>query len=175
MINSNPTKTSPYQALSPTNEVENIDHYIAAIDWALQNRERIKNIAIAGPIGSGKSSVIQTYQKRNSNNDYHFLNISLATFKEEKGKDNKSNDEMLRLIEISIIQQLLYREEDKKIPNCEFKRIKSYKDFTLRLITIEIGLFAISLTNLIYPIFYLRYCCYLFLQQLPDGHITSPY
>ena len=72
MINSNPTKTSPYQALSPTDGVKNIDHYITAIDWALQNRNRIKNIAIAGPSGSGKSSVIQTFQKRNTQKHYHF-------------------------------------------------------------------------------------------------------
>ncbi len=75
----------PYNSLSPTDEAEKVEDYLDTIEWALKNRKKIKNIAIAGPYGSGKSSVIQTFQKRHShNNDFHFLNISLATFKEEK-------------------------------------------------------------------------------------------
>ena len=78
----------PYNSLSPTDEAEKVEDYLNSIEWALQNRSKIKNIAIAGSYGSGKSSVIQTFQKKHKHNDdYNFLNISLATFKEEsKGK-----------------------------------------------------------------------------------------
>jgi len=155
-----------FQSLSPTDEAENIDYYIETLDWALQNRHKIKNIAVAGPYGSGKSSVIKTFQKRNRNAEYHFLNISLATFKEEieekeKEKENKgkpSND-ILRLIELSILQQLFYHEEDCKIPDSRFKKIKHNKRWLLYLITIGFITFITSLINLFYPEFF-----YIFLK-----------
>jgi hypothetical protein len=69
-------------SLSPTDNAENIDYYIESLNWALLNIDKIKNIAISGPYGSVKSSVIQTFQRKNQINDFRFLNISLATFKE---------------------------------------------------------------------------------------------
>ena len=70
-----------FNTLSPTDSAENIDSYIESLDWALKNKSKIKNIAISGAYGSGKSSVIRTFIKRNKNNDYKFLIFLLATFK----------------------------------------------------------------------------------------------
>lgn len=90
----------PYNSLSPTDEAEKVEDYLNTLEWALNNRDKIKNIAIAGPYGSGKSSVIKTFQKKyEHNNDCNFLNISLATFKEEiKDETPKEKDNILRLI-----------------------------------------------------------------------------
>jgi hypothetical protein len=107
---------------------------------------------------SGKSSILKTVQKNYNGKDLKFLNISLATFKEEKAKyDEAGNiietdkDVVLRLIETSILQQIFYHEEDTKIPDSRFKKIKSYS--LQKLISFSIGylLFFIALTNYFYP------------------------
>lgn len=124
--------------------------------------KNVKNIALTGSYGSGKSSVLLTLKRDFT--IYKYLNISLATLdcnddenidcndiinKNEntdenetiKEKDNKiieileektckktinySNKYSLnRLIEYSILQQIIYREEISTIPQSRFKRIK---------------------------------------------------
>ncbi len=82
-----------YHSLTPTDDAEKIDAYSESLEWALQNRKQIKNVAITGSYGYGKSSFIKTFEKKNKSNDeYRFLNISLATFSNccEKKKDNKT-------------------------------------------------------------------------------------
>jgi hypothetical protein len=149
-----------YSSLSPIDSGDEKGHYSKALNWAIENRkhEDIKNIALTGPYGSGKSTILKTFQKKYKGTDLKFLNISLATFKEEKVKlDDKGNPiekekvELLRLIETSILQQIFYHEEDKNIPDSRFKKIKSYSIKKLILISFGILLFLISLLNYFYP------------------------
>ncbi|WP_208645614.1 hypothetical protein, partial [Mucilaginibacter endophyticus] len=168
------TATLPYHSLSPITNAE-ATHYTNAIRWALDNRkkESIYNIALTGPYGSGKSSILQTFKATNTNPDYVFLEISLATFKEEidmdedtEGFDNdkvggnegnarlkkvRSNEDILRLIELSILQQIFYHEEDERIPDSRFKKIRSFKKKSLRFITIGVMLALTFGLNLFYP------------------------
>lgn len=152
----------PYNSLSPTDNAEKVDDYLKAIQWALNKRDKIKNIAIAGPYGSGKSSIIKTFQERHKHNDeYKFLNISLATFKEENNNDNGTNnenkDDLLRLIELSILQQLFYHEKDTKIPDSRFKKIKSHKNNYLWFLTIGLLVFTVSFLHLVFPSFLAKF------------------
>ncbi len=149
----------PYLPLSPTDEAEKVEDYLNTLEWALNNRDKIKNIAIAGPYGSGKSSVLRTFQKKHKDNsDYNFLNISLATFKEEiKDEKPKEKENILRLIELSILQQLFYYEKDNKIPDSRFKKIKSYKNLHLWLITIGTIIFLTSFLYLVFPNFLVKF------------------
>ena len=84
-----------------------------------------------------------------------FLNISLATFKEEsvdilenvpivEGAETLPND-IIRKIEISILQQIFYHEEDSKIPDSRFKKIKvsSKKDLAIKSLATLIALLSI--------------------------------
>lgn len=116
--------------------VENADkdksykHYADALTYALNN-DRIKNIAITGPYGSGKSSIIRTFEVKNR--QYKFLNISLASF-DERSKALKTpftNSESTtienRLIERSILQQMLYGADANNLPYSRFKRISTPK------------------------------------------------
>ena len=148
----------PYHSLSPICEAD-IPEYEEAISWALNNRKEknIKNIAITGPYGSGKSSILNTFQKNNSNQDLHFLNISLATFKDELEEPlkpgskttNKTNGEdLVRLIELSILQQIFYHEEDRKIPDSRFKKIKSYNNKKILFWTFAILLSVLSFIHI---------------------------
>ena len=138
-----------YSSLSPIGDANDQRHYSEALDWALKNRSArdIKNIALTGPYGSGKSTILKTYHNHYSGRDLKFLFISLATFKEEsleptepsdipppalqpaKGTGNGESDgknQLLRLIETSILQQIFYHEDDSKIPDSRFKKIRSF-------------------------------------------------
>ena len=56
-------KDSKYHSLTPINSADNCEVYMDALQEALQNPD-IKNIAVTGPYGSGKSSVIRTFFDR---------------------------------------------------------------------------------------------------------------
>ena len=49
-----------FSPLTPTDEAKDCESYMGALSWAL-NQDKIHNIAISGPYGSGKSSVIRTF------------------------------------------------------------------------------------------------------------------
>ena len=87
---------SDYKDLAPNDAIENGDEYLYSLNWALQD-PKIKNIALTGPYGSGKSSIIDTFLKQNDskslyaqiNDRFHgrnvpssknSLKISMATF-----------------------------------------------------------------------------------------------
>ena len=108
-----------------------IDKKEKAYQSVIDIEERIKkgdatNIALTGPYGSGKSSILITLKEDFP--DHHYLNISLATLRssveKEKTKGNKPSKLNLdRLIEYSILQQLIYKEKQTVLPNSRFKRI----------------------------------------------------
>src|SRR5574344_1878042 len=78
LANANRLNKTEYQFLTANDEAENIEEYNKALSNALANN-KVKNIAISGSYGSGKSSFIKTFEKNNA--QYNFLDISLATFK----------------------------------------------------------------------------------------------
>jgi len=132
-----------YEDLSPSilddGEVES---YNEAIVWALENKN-IKNMALTGPYGSGKSSILETFKE--SNNNYEYLNISLASF--DISKQNIKKETVDRLIERSILQQIFYRVKYKKIPDSRFKRIVNIKlqDLIIQSILFVIWVLATTL------------------------------
>lgn len=145
--------TLGYSSLSPVNNVNDREDCINALLWSIQNRKEkdIKNIALTGPYGSGKSSILKTFQKKYKNNkEFKFLNISLATFSDElensedADKDIPPNTEILRLIETSILQQIFYHEEEKNIPDSRFKKIRSYSQIELFLQALGYGIILLS-------------------------------
>ena len=151
-----------YSSLSPIDNGDENGHYSQALFWALKNRKKedIKNIALTGSYGSGKSSILKTFQKNYKGNDLNFLNISLATFKDENpefdenGKEIKvDKTELLRLIETSILEQIFYHEEDSKIPDSRFKKIKSYSLGKLILISLGYLLFLAAAYYCFHPYF----------------------
>jgi predicted NACHT family NTPase len=54
----------PFQSLTPTENAEDIKTYVDAMDFAysLKNKD-VRNIAITGQYGAGKSSFLRTYFK----------------------------------------------------------------------------------------------------------------
>ncbi len=169
-IDSNkPNVPLPYRPLSPINSADPEGNYCAALSWALKNRKKndIKNIALTGPFGSGKSSILKTFEDNNEDPNLVFLNISLATFKDEKYQNSNNSKELdvqadlrekkaqdsnlLRLIELSILQQIFYHEEDDTIPDTRFKKTRNFPDKKVTAISVLILIFSFALINQLFP------------------------
>jgi len=100
--------------LAPVDNADLDGGYLRALNFAFKN-PRIKNIALSGPYGSGKSSIISTFEKTST---LKFLKISLAAFQEDNHSQVQTVD-----IERSILQQMLYGADANKLPFSRFKRI----------------------------------------------------
>ena len=135
----------PYEDLTPKCDIDEDEKYSKVLKWALEN-QNIKNIALTGSYGSGKSSILKTFEKNNKK--YRYLNISLASFKNEE-TDNKETkiDIDNEIIEKSILQQMFYKVKSNKIPYSRFKRIKNLnkKDFIVSFILLIIWFFTLIL------------------------------
>ena len=127
------------QSLMPTLIEETEPQYLPVkeIGEKLNTDKLVRNIALTGPYGSGKSSVLYTLQQKYK--QYEYLQISLATLEsydipEESGKEKTKEDveQLNRLIEYSILQQLIYREKYATVPNSRIKRIFHFEEKSLR-------------------------------------------
>lgn len=87
----NNKKQSKYHSLTPTNCADNCEVYMDALQEALQNPD-IKNVAVTGPYGSGKSSVIRTFFDRH-NGEYRHITITLANFLDNNIQEDTTTQE----------------------------------------------------------------------------------
>lgn len=140
------------KALTPIVLKETDDSFNTVTDLlnAIENEE-ILNIAVTGPYGSGKSSVLKTFKER-VGKDVKILDISLATLdadsslyaeekttaEEDHGKEIKptptaKQKEMLnRKIEFSILQQLVYRKTLETLPFSRLRKIRHFSKHTIQ-------------------------------------------
>lgn len=90
------------------------------------NDPEVFNIAITGPYGSGKSSVLKSLKTLFPNN-HTYLTISLASLTGDRKNGDKLNNEEQQKVEYSILQQLIYKEKLETLPNSRFRRIEQRK------------------------------------------------
>ena len=146
---------------------------------AIANDE-ILNIAVTGPYGSGKSSVIKTFKER-VDKDVKILDISLATLDADaslyaaentttagdNGKDiqqptiTAEQKEILnRKIEFSILQQLVYRKALETLPFSRLRKIRHFSKHTIQTMAMYVVgavvliAFALQLGFMQIPLFY---------------------
>ena len=114
-----------YRDLAPIDNISNGKEYLKALHWAIRNK-RIKNIALTGPYGSGKSSIINTYLKRHPLIKAKHLRISMATFIEsgvgKKGESLKIPFEPEQIQE-GILKQLFYKVSHRRIPQSRYRKL----------------------------------------------------
>ena len=134
-INNTDKQPIPFEVLTPTAEA-NISDYKSALDQAFSDA-KLRNIAITGPYGSGKSSVLRSYFKiqaeQNKEPEEQYKNkslwISLAQLHstkegnlETKNYENITNEDHIyrteQLLEGKIINQVLH-----KVPNEVAKKV----------------------------------------------------
>ena len=118
-------KKNEFTDLAPIDDIENGDEYLKALHWAIK-KEKVKNIALAGPYGAGKSSIIDTYLKKHRIIRSKSLRVSMATFVENKTDEN-GNPKKISLeqdeIELGILKQLFYKVNYKKIPQSRYRKL----------------------------------------------------
>lgn len=142
-------------------DIDKIQPYLDQLKDTL-NTKGINNIALTGGYGSGKSTILKTFQHFNKDK-YNFLNISLAAFNQKKLKENFkeiydikinngktkevaekeianefketiiNNEELERQLEISILQQIIYKVKPSNLPESRFKRIINIPNWQLWL------------------------------------------
>ncbi|UWU12037.1 ATP-binding protein [Sinorhizobium medicae] len=122
---------SKYVDLAPTDEADEHGIYADALMVATNN-PNVSNIALTGPYGSGKSSIIKTFRRRYRR---PVLQISLAAFlpeadgsvttNETQAASPKKGNVSKQEIERSILQQMLYGADSNSLPLSRFKRIQT--------------------------------------------------
>lgn len=137
-------------SLTPHDHDTENEVYIKLIDHAIVERKDVKNIALSGPYGAGKSTILNTFKRYNTNkkkDKKRIVNISMASFCEifdeagiqaEGGQDvsqdengQTSSDKLqrnisttdIKTIEKNILQQLIYSVDKTKLPLSKFSRI----------------------------------------------------
>lgn len=162
-----------YKALTPTDSAEQVEEYLEALTWALQQKD-IHNIALVGAYGSGKSSIIETFlrrerekkrtivdrlRSRNRRMSAISMKISMAEFevwKEDADKQEKTrrhDDSSQTLNEVSewILKQIFYKVESDEIPQSRYHKLcrrAFWSDYT----SVALALFLIvSLIFLFVP------------------------
>lgn len=123
---------------------------------------KVRNIAVTGGYGAGKSSFVQSFAE--DHEEYNFCFISLATFNGEADKPDASKTsgqqdlagaveqrlprDPIERIEATIVQQLLYSVKDKSIPQTRLKRINHISGsratiYSILIIVVSVSLFRI--------------------------------
>ena len=119
-----------WNLISLTPEYLETEHggYISALEAALEN-DQIRNIALSGSYGVGKSSILRELGKRHDN---RVVELSLSTL---APVEVSQLDESIPIqattptnrIQQEIVKQLLYREEPRKTPASRFRRIERFQ------------------------------------------------
>src|SRR5699024_11828722 len=74
-------KKYSFKKLTPKKDIDNLEFYEEALDFALYDKD-VKNVAITGIYGAGKSSILESYKNTNNSiSTNQYLHISLADFK----------------------------------------------------------------------------------------------
>ncbi|TDS90416.1 pcar [Erwinia rhapontici] len=131
--------TYSYDALTPAlMKDEDARHYAEALNFACHKPD-IRNIAVTGPYGAGKSSVLLTWTRSRKDRN-QVMTVSLADFDmvrtgdvtaDKNGEDPPKSERKARQeeksIEYSILQQILYKARKSDLP---YSRIDRIADFT---------------------------------------------
>lgn len=157
-------------------EMDRSQRYESELLSALSN-DQIRNIAITGEYGAGKSSVIRTFVDRHPELTYAF--VSLAAFGKDlrnggvgkststdapvapadsssnttdpKDAVKKTESDILTRIEETIVQQLLYAVPSDELPKSRLKRIIQASSPSIWIRTIFYVLMIVSVLRLYVP------------------------
>ena len=149
-----PSSLAP-KILTKAEDIEKIQPYLDKLKETIDTKG-ISNIALTGSYGSGKSTVIKTFQSLNK--QYEYLNISLASFNKKKEDENENNnqtdvkvqkEELERLLEVSILQQIFYHVKPQQIPESRFKRIDNISAWRIFGISTSFVLWVVCTTLLL--------------------------
>lgn len=130
--------------LSPIDDFNRHKEYIIRLKNAI-DQPNVFNIALTGSYGAGKSSILKTFKAYYP--EYHYVNVSLASFVEvnmpditPKGKEDNFEEQL----EYSILQQLFYHVKATNIPESRFGRIERTSHKKRIFVVVCILLFVVA-------------------------------
>lgn len=162
------TKKYFFEKLTPVNDV-NISIYESAIDFVFENND-VKNIAISGAYGAGKSSLLFSYKSKHPTTK--FLHISLAHFQNNKDNDKPDTSIKDSILEGKILNQLIHQIPSENIPQTSFRVKKTSGNEPIKNYTAAIAVFLVTLLHILFFDNWSR-----FINSLPTGtiqHLLSP-
>lgn len=132
--------------LSPIDDFNRHKEYIIRLKNAI-DQPNVFNIALTGSYGAGKSSILKTFKAYYP--EYHYVNVSLASFVEvnlsdSDNTDNGKEDSFEEQLEYSILQQLFYHVKATNIPESRFGRIERTSRKKRFLVVVCILLFVVA-------------------------------
>lgn len=120
--------------------------YVDELNQALQ-MPGVRNIALSGPYGVGKSSILQGFRKGHP--EAIFISLSTLGFRESKNHHSTTESSEksavsgeTNRIQKEIVKQLLYRAAPNKLPASRFKRIHRMTKRRRAAVSCVVGLFA---------------------------------
>jgi hypothetical protein len=149
-VSSNYISSLGPRILKNKEDIEKIQPYLDKLNDTI-DANGIYNIALSGGYGSGKSTILYTFKDRYKQHKY--LTVSLAAFNKRKDvvSDEKNNEntkeqkeELERLLEISILQQIIYHVKPAEIPASRFKRILNIQSWKILLYSVLVTTFIFS-------------------------------
>lgn len=124
------TSSEPWNLVPLTPEYLEAEHgeYVAAIESAFAD-EQIRNIALSGNYGVGKSSILREVARRQKDRVVELSLSTLAPIEMSQLDESvpKQATTQTNRIQQEIVKQLLYREEPSKTPGSRFQRIQRFR------------------------------------------------
>ena len=119
-----PDTSSELIVLSPHYDEKHHGPYVRKLEQAIRN-PKVRNMALTGGYGTGKSSVIQGLVERiHSSKEFKKIRpitISLPTI--QIADESDSRDDSTDRIQREIVKQLLYRSNPRKMRGSQYRRI----------------------------------------------------
>ena len=119
-------KDIKFKSLTPEVLPRNKEIYTEALDYAF-SKDDVRNIAITGVYGAGKSTVWNTYRKqksaREASSDFdNIITVCLGKYNDKKEQnDNKSEKELENRVERQIINQITAQIKSSVTPMSKYK------------------------------------------------------
>lgn len=140
------TKKYVFEKLTPVNDSD-ISVYESAIDFVFKHDD-VRNVAISGAYGAGKSSVLASYKAKHSSTK--FLHISLAHFQDNQDEGNSNEPIKNSVLEGKILNQLIHQIPANKIPQTNFRVKKSTGNKVLFGYTAATSLLLLTLLHILF-------------------------
>ena len=132
-------KEYKFRALTSNKDVEIKPVTLKALEFAIDEKSEVTNVAVTGNYGAGKSSVVESFELKCENKK--FIHISLGQYDETKSSEKNGLDKReINTIEGKIINQLLHQIDPNKIRKSIFKTLDTESQVNPINITVYLGL-----------------------------------
>ena len=152
-----------FESLTPFADSE-LGIYESALDYVFEHPE-IRNIALSGSYGAGKSSVLASYEKKHEK-ERNYLHISLAHFTDES--EVASDQVKESVLEGKILNQLIHQISPSRIPQTNFRIKEATSKRTVIWFSVVFSLMILLVLHLILSSTWENY-----LGSFPDGWVKN--